>query len=342
MPKPRNLTPQPAPNSTQIKRENTPQQRNTPTAGHPVPMSNGNGIAPQMAPAPPHWEPNISNAPTFDAVSRKMCEFIFTSITSHQSIPPECIEVEGKIGTLIDKTTGERIRLPIETETVLVSNALNPRFESLMDEQQHRILNKFLNEAVQKSHRKIPEPHMPQRIPIAYKHLREVDTFYSLNRDSFEYLPPFARDLVNPNHTTKLRVTREQKSGKITARIVKTRIADLDVFCPQDVFDLRISINVEMEYDGPLDGLPPAYGRSKDRMSYKHQACSIDLTQVTDMEDKAKPKTHELEVELSSQDLLHEVGLAQQNLPNHFEPMVNGFVSNLRNLLRSITMPQPG
>lgn len=71
------------------------------------------------------------------------------------------------------------------------------------------------------------------------------------------------------------------KEGKVIKKIIKARISDLNIYSPMTEFDWRISVNVEMPWDGDHQGLR-AQGaeRVKDRMSYRHLVYQIDLTDV--------------------------------------------------------------
>lgn len=144
-------------------------------------------------------------------------------------------------------------------------------------------MNNFLNEAVKAS--------MPQagsnRIPLSYAHKKERDTFYEI---SVNELPPVVQHNLHPRHKPRVRVTTDQRTGEVVSKIVKCRIADLDVYSPRTHVDWRVSVNLEMNYDGDVRHLqvadlggPRGRGggeRSKDRMSYRHLAYQIDLTQV--------------------------------------------------------------
>lgn len=143
-------------------------------------------------------------------------------------------------------------------------------------------MNNFLNEAVKAS---MPQQN-PSRIPIAYVHKKERDTFYEIQASE---LPPVIRQNLNPRHKPKVRVTTDQRTGEVLAKIVKCRVADLDVCSPRTTVDWRVSVNLEMEYNGDVSNLPvidPALmkggrgDRNKDRMSYRHLAYQVDLTQV--------------------------------------------------------------
>ena len=128
-----------------------------------------------------------------------------------------------------------------------------------------------------------------------YKHTRETDTFHELTQAGALALPPsIASGLnINPRHASKskVRITTDQKTGKVLAKIIKTRVADIHIHSPRTLFDWRISVNVEMDYKGKMTDLVEHYvqngkqaDRNKDRMSYKHLAYQIDLTQVTPAE----------------------------------------------------------
>ena len=82
-------------------------------------------------------------------------------------------------------------------------------------------------------------------------------------------------------------------------------------------------------------------------MTYRHQDFyQIDLTQVIVPGDippngaggggiVPSKKEHELEVEVSSQELRHQGLLAREGKPNMYQELVKGFVDNVRLLARS-------
>jgi hypothetical protein len=144
-------------------------------------------------------------------------------------------------------------------------------------------MNNFLNEQVKAS-----MANESSRIPISYAHKKERDTFYEV---SPQELPPVIRQNLNPRHKPKVRVTTDAKTGEVLAKIVKCRVADIDVYSPRTHVDWRVSVNLEMEYDGDVTHLPMVDAskggrgeRNKDRMSYRHLAYQIDLTQVATVE----------------------------------------------------------
>lgn len=57
-------------------------------------------------------EPSILNAEPFDEVMREVADWIFNTAQGHANI-----EIEAKIGLLIDTGTGQRVSFPVLTET---------------------------------------------------------------------------------------------------------------------------------------------------------------------------------------------------------------------------------
>lgn len=134
-----------------------------------------------------------------------------------------------------------------------------------------------------------------------YTHRYERDTFYELPPAAVKNLPGPIRAQLNPRHTVKVRVTHDQKTGQQLAKIIKARVADLDLLNPRFPLDCRISINLEMRYDGDIESLISSSeassripDRVKDRLSYKQSHYQIDLTQVTVADVSSTPTTSEL------------------------------------------------
>lgn len=222
-----------------------------------------------------------------------VCDFLFKEVVLRRDLaagaagasatgPGAILEIEAKLGQIVDKERGGRLRLPVMTECVINSNNSDFRtaFESSMSLAQHRVMNNFLNEAVKAS---MPQAGL-KRIPLSYAHKKERDTFYEVPLNE---LPPLIQNYLNPRHKPKVRVTTDQKTGDILAKIIKCRIADLDVYSPSTNVDWRISVNLEMNFDRDVQQFPISEGgggrgreRIKDRMSYRHLAYQIDLTQV--------------------------------------------------------------
>ena len=259
------------------------------------------------------WEPSILDIVPAEELTRTVADFLYTEVVMRDDIAASAagagpgrgivLEIEAKLGQVIDRNTDSRLRLPVLTECVLGKNdpSLRTAFKSAMTESQHRSLNGFLNEALKTSlNLKKPNPANSSpppklRIPMSYVHTRERDAFYELSQAGELSLPPFVRAQLNPRHNkVKVRITTDQKTGKELAKIIKVRIADLDIYSPKTPFDWRISVNLEMAFEGDMrdlvetqEGSKRQPDRNKDRMTYKHLAYQIDLTQVTPAEVSA-------------------------------------------------------
>ncbi|KAJ5175166.1 uncharacterized protein N7482_001043 [Penicillium canariense] len=263
------------------------------------------------------WEPSITGFIPYEEITKQLCDFLFQHVVIRNDVAAgpagsaaagqgAIIEIEAKLGHVIDMDRRERLQLPILTESVINRESrVRTSFESTMTvdqtdhetfQEQHRAMNNFLNEQVKAS-----MSNESPRIPISYAHKKERDTFYEVSPQD---LPP-----------------------------------------PRTNVDWRVSVNLEMEYDGDVSTLPMvdvAKGgrgeRIKDRMSYRHLAYQIDLTQVARAEASAKNEfEHELEVEISAAEIQRQGNLAMAGDPqNQYEELVKGFVDNIRVLARAV------
>ncbi|KAJ9661111.1 hypothetical protein H2201_006662 [Coniosporium apollinis] len=290
----------------------------------------------------PTWEPSITAITPYDELSRRVCDFLYPFAI--QTYPGASLEIEAKIGTLLDRYSHQRVELPVLSETVLDSARMSCTFQSSMTEPQHRQMNKFLNDAVASSCVPPAGGGGPARVKIAYTHPKERDTFHALTPAGLALLPPALRRAAQSGpHAPKVRLTTDQKTRKVTAAIVKTRLGDLDIFSPGTPFDCRVSVNLEMSYPfsdtselgPPVTENDVVVERLKDRMSYSHLAYRIDLTQVTRPGGEGKEKVHELEVEVGGEELGREARALEEGRESRYEMVVRGFVDNVRVLTRA-------
>lgn len=199
---------------------------------------------------------------------------------------------------------------------------------------QHKRINDFLNEIVGQTH------NDTSRTPLLYNHPHESDEFYELKREGMADLIPSVTQWIDKRHPPKVRITTDLKTNTQKAKIIKSRIADLEVYNPGCQFDFRISISIESPWDGRMDYLVPigdgSNDRKKDRMSYRHSAYQIDLTQIS-YNDPSKQKQHELEVEISTELIRKELDNLKERRPSRYEELVRGFIDNVRILCRKAT-----
>lgn len=278
------------------------------------------------------------NVPITSLVKQVM-DWLYVSLDLNADIglhPREgAIEIEAKIGTLIDKDTGDRIRLPVTSAAVLDPRNDKFQFESQMLEAAHRKMNEFLNRITKTA------ATTPGRKKIDYTHTRETDSFRTLNSAGLNMMP---ESLMRrgPRRDLKLRTSKRDKDGAVTGRIVKLQLSQLQIYSPLDSYDVRISMNLEVNLDQPdLDTnditddptpeKPAQPERKKDRVSYKHLACQTDLTRV---DTPGLGPKYELELELDANLLRHQQQLLKFGQENGFQAVVEGFMDNLTLLMR--------
>ncbi|PNS21946.1 hypothetical protein CAC42_544 [Sphaceloma murrayae] len=316
------------------------------------------------------WEVSVTDTERANPLTTEICTFLFTQMLIRSSLgagDPRngSLEIEAKLGTLIDRQTDGRLSLPVKTTTVLKEeySSRHLKFESMMDELENRNMNDYLNELTKASRGFIDlpgvpkrAPHEPPRVPIEYKHRYERDTFAILSAYGRQHLPQCAHEeLQKPNRrneTIRIRTTYDNnpkvdksQPPPIIAKIVKLRLADLDIYCPEHPFDIRLSVNIEIDFQGrtdvdhdllsePVEKKDTNPDRFKNRVSYKHLLYQIDLTQVTNDAAGKGSKTHELEVEVNAEELRRQAVELQQGRENAFEAVVEGLINNIMLLAR--------
>lgn len=179
------------------------------------------------------------------------------------------MQIEAKFGRFVDRGSGERIALPVLTETVLAPGSWY-RFDAVISPAQHSVANRALNGLVGPDRR------------WQYKHSKAVD-FFAHNAAG-----------------QRVRITMDEGRSRVVESMVKERLADLAIFMPNRPLDVRISVNSE------LPAAPPSTSpgdseveRFKDRRSYLDTATSLqfDLTEVTQRTGGRMETKLELEVE---------------------------------------------
>ncbi|KAI1432560.1 CYTH-like domain-containing protein [Xylaria sp. CBS 124048] len=298
------------------------------------------------------WEPTIESSKPIDVISRSVADFFVFHVLQGPN-PAELrargaqVEIEAKLGTIIDKSTNDRIELRIQAGECVIGEGSRIAFRSSMTTNQHQVLNEYLNGQVKTSLSPRNFTATP-RVPIKYVHRRQKDRFFELPAHLRQRLPAPIVNLLPPNAPLKARITYDQMTGNVVAKIVKARVADFHIHMAHMPLDCRISINIEWDWDGPpqeieqnqVSNKDRQSDRNKDRLSYTHGFYQIDLTQVTQENQgpKGQPglttQEHELEIELDSRILYDQGQLLMKGEPNRYADLVDGLVDNVRVLAR--------
>ena len=288
------------------------------------------------------WEPTITNVAPFRDITRQVADFLFeqvymrADVNTPDSQPGPKLEIEAKLGRIVDRNTNQRLALPVLSECIIDDRnpTLNIRFESGISDSDFSKMNYFLNQAILDS--KQPDAN---RIPISYTHKKETDTFFQLGPEVLPHIPKSIMQDADLRSPPRLRLTHSMETGELTASIIKVRVKDLHLYSPTSAFDCRISVSMEMEW--PIDEAvrrslqpdPRSRERTKDRLSYQHLAFSIDLTEVSGSQHQ---KEYELEVEVLSSRVRELANHARHHRSAGYETLVKGFLDNVRVLSRVI------
>lgn len=192
-----------------------------------------------------------------------------------------------------------------------------------MSKKQHGSLNELLNSVVSGGGG-----------VVRFARERHVDSFYTSH---------------NPEGPSeKVRVTRD-RAGHHVASVVKTRIADLNVHSPGEVFDWRISLNTETPVEFDEAGRPPGAVREKDRAVYTGDTCRVDLTfvrthskghaaQAAQGQPQGEGSTsYELEIEvLDAPRLIAEGDKEARGEPNVFDDVLQSVLDTARMIIRNV------
>lgn len=247
------------------------------------------------------------------------------------------IELELKLGQIIDKEKDRRINLPVNTECVISNDYYNQEcmFQAGVLLPEYKTAIDTLENFMAESNEVGPATSAQQknkRGKFVQEKIHVVDMIASTaSRNS------------RPSST---RVTLDVKTKRRVSAIQKQRINDLFIFLPNTRFDLRLTMSIEL----PVDMNEASYEnfktkintqREKDRVSYIHQATAtrIDLTKVK--EENSKVAKYEVEVEMDNSSLIRSIRKVNDD-PLLFPDLVQAFLDNARILTRKIsskTMP---
>lgn len=273
---------------------------------------------------------------------RAVAEWIYANFVKILLENRQYMELELKFGTLIDKDSGIRLDVGVSSECIY-TRLSNIRFDMGVHEVGWNEMKSYLEElekVYQEENRKNPNPNKPRR---------KFNTTESDATDFF-YL------LTERNEMPKrIRVSKDNTlSPPRYIAIQKQRLSDLYIHNPSSMYDLRLSMSLEMPVEeGSIEPImkknKPALQRMKKRSSWSHAptVTRFDFTAVLvpkTTKNKAgktvteSDRSHELELEIDTYQIFRGFDKVRDGSDSiRFEELVEVFLNNARCLNNRVT-----
>lgn len=223
----------------------------------------------------------MGDAPLVDDRIRHLVQFILKHVDGPN------VEIEAKLGILLEKENSSRVTdlVPVMCETpIRESSNADVRFVSNVGEGLFQSVNQRLNVRVEETAKQSDGA-------VKYVRTRETDVYY----------PGRVRQTKVQTHRSQ---TRDEYKVVRTQR--KTRLGDLNILCPNTNCDVRYSASKEEDCNAPTNSRSEM-SREKDRVSYKYEYVSVDITNVEAVTKSGMlERTHEVEVEIDSSSNLYD------------------------------------
>ncbi|KAJ2957954.1 hypothetical protein NQZ79_g6418 [Umbelopsis isabellina] len=182
------------------------------------------------------------------------------------------------------------------------------------------------------------QPHIEHSHSISKRY--EPEPAQTVQRDAQRISTETTRSMFYKlPYGRKIRVTTDQQTGEIVPNGVleKTRVADINIYSPNQAFDYRISVSLESPVLLKTASVPEGshmFERNKDRLSYSQGNIQFDLTQVKSPDSIGQQDvTHELELEFIDASILAAEKRKQaQGEASEFANMIEVFLDNARML----------
>eukprot|EP00917_Polyrhabdina_sp_WS-2016_P009733 GHVP01021415.1.p1 GENE.GHVP01021415.1~~GHVP01021415.1.p1 ORF type:complete len:462 (+),score=118.73 GHVP01021415.1:28-1386(+) len=196
------------------------------------------------------------------------------------------LEIEGRIGRILDVETQSRIRLPVEGEAVIIRGEANSlqslRFEAGLPSDKSRILEDKILSSI--------DSNPDVKLTASFS----TDVSHHLKGNQGQVRKSTYHDGNDKNILKEVAITKE-KLRQLDVYSGKNENEDFgEEFSP---YDLRVTINIERQIESNQIGDPTGFVRNRKRRSYclgkDHR---IDITTVLSGDDDNA--SHEFEFEL--------------------------------------------
>ncbi|KAI5948759.1 CET1 [Candida theae] len=275
------------------------------------------------------------------SITRTISEWIFANFANIEDSNRAFVELELKFGKIIDKRTGNRINLNVITECIYTNDS-DIRFDMEVEEIAWNDIRKMFDELERKFQEDKKTDHSI-RDKRKFKMLEsdQTDSFYQLGGKH--------------EHLRKVRISKDNllDPPRYTA-IQKERIADLYIHSPQAMYDLRLSLSLEVPVpEGNVESImsksSPQMQREKKRVSFTHTPTitQFDLTRVMvprEYKNKSGKKVvnhetkYEVEMEADTLEIFQSIDKVRQGTDSfRLEEVVEIFLNNARIINNRVT-----
>ncbi|KAG7747481.1 hypothetical protein KL912_003505 [Ogataea haglerorum] len=231
------------------------------------------------------------------------------------------LELELKMGHIWDKVKDKRLRLPVNSETILNVDFFQNEcfFRSGVPAQQFHDLKAYISKLAQeKNHNR------GNRFVVENSHCVDL----------------IAHERKRNEKPSTGRVSVDVKTKRRMASVHKQRVADLVMYLPNSLYDIRLSMSLELPYemnDAAFESFQQRVElrRDKERVSFTHPATftKIDMTKV---KENGAVK-HEVELELDVRELLRSMAMVAED-PLYYIDLVQAFLDNGRIISRQLSI----
>lgn len=274
------------------------------------------------------------------SVVRTVAEWIYANFVEIPLDDRQYVELELKFGTIVDKVTGHRLDIGVSSECIY-TQASDTRFDMGVHEVGWNDMRQFLEElekTYQDENRK--NPAKPRR-KFSVLETDNTDMFFMISERN--------------EKPKKIRITKDNAVNPPRFHgIHKKRLSDLYIHNPSSMYDLRLSLSIELPMEEQsvepiIKKNKPILTRIKRRTSWTHAATvtQFDFTQVS------QPKTtknkygktvvehdnlHELELEIDTVEIFKGFDKIRDGSDTiRFEELVEVFLNNARCLNNRVT-----
>lgn len=271
---------------------------------------------------------------------RTIAEWLYANFVEISLENRQYVELELKFGTMVLKTTGARLDIGVLSECVY-TKALEFRFEMAVHEVGWADMKTFLGDLEKQYQEEVrKQPSRPRR-KFAVTESDTTDFFYHTSE----------RNEV----PQKIRISKDNMLTPARyVGITKKRLLDLYIHEPSLMYDLRLSLSLELpvneaSIEPTMKKMKPTLQRGKKRTSYTHAptVTRFDFTEVLKpkhMRNKAgktiveHEKLHELELEIDTFQIFRGFDKVRDGSDTiRFEELVEIFLNNARCLNNRVT-----